>query len=86
MFANTEYCVLGRWKISSDSKVLFNNKEVGSFSRSRVAKYNLYGTKSRDLIFALKNGKSHFKGKFQFYCTRLAYISKAETVVFASKV
>ena len=49
-------------------------------------------TKSRDLIITLKIGKSkifgfsHIEGKYQFYCTRLAYISKAKTVVFASKV
>ena len=73
-----------------------NNKEVSSFSGSHIEKYNLYGlratTISRDFIIALKIGKSkilgfsHFEGKYQFYCTRLVYINKAETVIFASKV
>ena len=48
-------------------------------------------TKLRDFIIAFKIGKSqifgfsHFEGKYQYYCVRLAYNSKAETVVFASK-
>ena len=47
-------------------------------------------SKSRDLNIALKIAKSkifgfsRFEGKYQFSCARLAYISKAELVVFAS--
>ena len=56
-FVSTEYSVLDRWKISSDSNVLFkggsfevlshrcviNNKEVSRSSRSHLVKYILYG-------------------------------------------
>ena len=63
-----------------------NNKEVSSFSMSYIVKYNLFRTESRNLIFALKIVKSHFEGKYQFYCTRPAYIIKDETIVFAFKV
>ena len=56
-FLSTEYYVLDRRKISSDSNVLFkdgsfkvqshrcgiNYKEVSSYLRSHIVKYNLYG-------------------------------------------